>query len=94
LNILSGYLTQGDRVKDSEMISLFSTITIYISKVVIIVGHVHMLKNRIRQGNKTIFSVHKRSHKSICFVTDVSFYVPDNLLNNVITDFLVFPDSI
>ena len=76
------------------MISLFSTITIYISKVVIVVGHVQMLKNRVRQGNKTIFSVHKRSHKSIRFFTDVSYGVPDNLLNNLITDFLVFPVSI
>jgi hypothetical protein len=53
-----------------------------------------MLKNRVQQGNKTILSVHKRSHKSSLFVTDVSFSVPDNLLNNVITDFLVFPVSI
>ena len=62
--------TQGDGL---EMISLFSTITIYISKVVIVVGYVNMLKNRVRQGKKTIFSVHKRSHKSIRFFTDVSY---------------------
>jgi hypothetical protein len=65
---------QGDKVNSSDiMISLFSSITIYISKVVIAVGHVHMLKNRVRQGNKTIFSVHKRSHKSVRFFTDVSY---------------------
>jgi hypothetical protein len=52
---------------------MLSTITIYISKVVIVVGHVHMLINGVWQENKSSFPVDKESHNKAFFWADVSF---------------------